>query len=135
EGGGGGEGGGVQRGEGGGGGAPARGAAVRAAPAAARPPRRGGRLPAVLDGLPRLRADAGRGRRRRGLARPGHEDAVALMRYFLVDKVTELVPGERIRGVKCVSLSDEVLHDHFPDFPVMPGALIVEAGAQLAGFL
>jgi 3-hydroxyacyl-[acyl-carrier-protein] dehydratase len=34
-----------------------------------------------------------------------------------------------------VSLSDEVLHDHFPDFPVMPGALIVEAAAQLAGFL
>jgi 3-hydroxyacyl-[acyl-carrier-protein] dehydratase len=57
------------------------------------------------------------------------------MRYFLVDKVTELVPGERIRGIKCVSLSDEVLHDHFPDFPVLPGALIVEACAQLAGFL
>ena len=57
------------------------------------------------------------------------------MRYFLVDKVTEVVPGDRIRGIKCVSLSDEVLHDHFPDFPVMPGALIVEAGAQLAGFL
>jgi 3-hydroxyacyl-[acyl-carrier-protein] dehydratase len=57
------------------------------------------------------------------------------MRYYLIDKVTELVPGERIRGLKCVSLSDEVLHDHFPDFPVMPGALIVEASAQLAGFL
>ena len=57
------------------------------------------------------------------------------MRYFLVDKVTQLIPGERIRGLKCVTLSDEVLHDHFPDFPVMPGALIVEAGAQLAGFL
>lgn len=57
------------------------------------------------------------------------------MRYFLIDKVTELVPGERARGVKNVSLSDEVLHDHFPDYPVMPGALILEAAAQLAGFL
>jgi 3-hydroxyacyl-[acyl-carrier-protein] dehydratase len=57
------------------------------------------------------------------------------VRYFLIDKVTELVPGERARGVKNVTLSDEVLHDHFPDFPVMPGALILEAAAQLAGFL
>ena len=57
------------------------------------------------------------------------------MRYFLVDKVTELVPGVRIRGIKNITLSDEVLHDHFPDHPVMPGALIVEAASQLAGFL
>ena len=57
------------------------------------------------------------------------------MRFFLVDRVTKLVVGERIEGVKCVTLSDEVLHDHFPDFPVMPGALVVESVAQLAGFL
>jgi 3-hydroxyacyl-[acyl-carrier-protein] dehydratase len=57
------------------------------------------------------------------------------MRWFLIDKVTELVPGERIRGVKCVTLGDEVLHDHFPDHPILPGALILEAGAQLAGYL
>lgn len=57
------------------------------------------------------------------------------MRYFLIDKVTELEPGIRARGVKNISLSDEVLHDHFPDYPTMPGALIVEAASQLAGFL
>lgn len=57
------------------------------------------------------------------------------MRYFLLDAVTELVPGERARGLKCVTLTDEVLHDHFPDHPILPGALIVEAAAQLGGLL
>src|SRR3954453_24073129 len=57
------------------------------------------------------------------------------MRYFLIDKVTELTLGQSVRGVKNVTLSDEVLHDHFPDHPIMPGALILEAAAQLAGFL
>ena len=37
--------------------------------------------------------------------------------------------------MKCATLTDEILHDHFPDFPMLPGALIVEAAAQLAGFL
>lgn len=57
------------------------------------------------------------------------------MRYFLIDKVTEFVPGVRARGLKCVTLTDEILHDHFPDYPVMPGVLILESLAQLAGFL
>lgn len=57
------------------------------------------------------------------------------MRYYLIDKVTELAPGARATGIKCVTLTDEVLHDHFPDYPMFPGALIVEAAAQLAGFL
>jgi len=57
------------------------------------------------------------------------------MRYYLIDKVTELRVGERARGVKCVTLTDEVLHDHFPDYPLLPGALILEAAAQLGGFL
>ena len=57
------------------------------------------------------------------------------MRYFLLDRVTELVLGTRACGIKNVTLSDPVLHDHFPDYPIMPGALIVEGVAQLAGFL
>jgi len=57
------------------------------------------------------------------------------MRYFMLDKITEVVVGERAAGIKCVTLSDDVLHDHFPDYPVLPGALVVEAAAQLAGFL
>ena len=57
------------------------------------------------------------------------------MRYVLVDQVTEVVPGSYATGIKCVTLTDEVLHDHFPDHPILPGALITEGLAQLAGFL
>jgi 3-hydroxyacyl-[acyl-carrier-protein] dehydratase len=57
------------------------------------------------------------------------------MRYFLIDKVTELDLGKSARGIKNVTLTDETLHDHFPDHPILPGALILEAASQLAGFL
>jgi 3-hydroxyacyl-[acyl-carrier-protein] dehydratase len=57
------------------------------------------------------------------------------MRYFMLDRVTALNPGESAAAVKNISLSDDVLHDHFPDYPIFPGALVVEAMAQLGGFL
>lgn len=57
------------------------------------------------------------------------------MRYFLFDVIKELHLGESITAHKCVTLTDEVLHDHFPDIPIYPGALITEGLAQVAGFL
>ncbi|HLE11706.1 MAG: hypothetical protein A2504_15590 [Bdellovibrionales bacterium RIFOXYD12_FULL_39_22] len=57
------------------------------------------------------------------------------MRYYLLDKITQIKVDESASGIKCISFTDEVLHDHFPDNPIMPGALIVEGVAQLAGFL
>lgn len=57
------------------------------------------------------------------------------MRYYMIDKITEFVPGKRAQGIKAVSYDSEVLHDHFPEYPVLPGALLVESMAQLSGFL
>jgi len=57
------------------------------------------------------------------------------MRYVLLDRITALEPPDRARGVKCVSLSDDIFADHFPGHPVMPGALVIESLAQLGGVL
>lgn len=55
--------------------------------------------------------------------------------FLLVDKVNELVPGERIVAQKNVTMNEEFFVGHFPHFPVMPGVLIIEALAQAAGIL
>jgi 3-hydroxyacyl-[acyl-carrier-protein] dehydratase len=55
--------------------------------------------------------------------------------FLLVDKVVELIPGERIVAQKNVSINEEFFVGHFPHFPVMPGVLIIEALAQTAGIL
>lgn len=57
------------------------------------------------------------------------------MRYFLLDKITEYNPGESAKGLKAVTLSDPVMHDHFPEVPLLPGALVMEGAAQLSGWL
>lgn len=53
--------------------------------------------------------------------------------FLLVDKVTELEPGKRVVGIKNVSSNEPFFQGHFPEFPIMPGVLIVEALAQTAG--
>lgn len=57
------------------------------------------------------------------------------MRFYCVDRVLELRRGEFVRGIKNVSLSEELFEQHFPDNPLYPGTLIVEALAQVGGFL
>lgn len=57
------------------------------------------------------------------------------MRFTLIDEITEIVPGERITATKTLSADDEYLQDHFPNFPVMPGVLMLEAMFQASDWL
>src|ERR1051326_167171 len=54
--------------------------------------------------------------------------------FLLVDRIVEL-ESDRIVGIKNVTLNEPFFTGHFPDFPVMPGVLIIEAMAQTAGVL
>src|SRR5690625_684734 len=51
--------------------------------------------------------------------------------FLLVDKVTEIEEGERVVGYKNVTMNEPFFQGHFPDYPVMPGVLIIEALAQV----
>ncbi|TCT26435.1 3-hydroxyacyl-[acyl-carrier-protein] dehydratase [Melghiribacillus thermohalophilus] len=51
--------------------------------------------------------------------------------FLLIDQVTEMEEGKRAVGVKNVSVNEPYFQGHFPDYPVMPGVLIVEALAQV----
>jgi 3-hydroxyacyl-[acyl-carrier-protein] dehydratase len=57
------------------------------------------------------------------------------MRFQMIDKILEFVPGEKIVGVKCITRSEDFLEYHFVGYPVMPGVLIVESMAQFSGYL
>ena len=54
---------------------------------------------------------------------------------LLVDRVTECVPGKRIRAIKNVTANEPYFQGHFSHRPVMPGVMILEALAQAAGIL
>ncbi|MFC3051093.1 3-hydroxyacyl-ACP dehydratase FabZ [Kordiimonas pumila] len=55
--------------------------------------------------------------------------------FLLIDKVVDLVPGESAIGIKNVTINEPFFPGHFPQKPVMPGVLILEAMAQAAGIL
>ena len=69
------------------------------------------------------------------------------MRWMWIDRIVELLPGERLVAIKNVSLAEEHLHDHFAAgsgdaagsgghaTPIMPASLIIEGMAQSAGIL
>lgn len=55
--------------------------------------------------------------------------------FLLVDRVLELELNHRIKCIKNVTANEDFFNGHFPDHPVMPGVLIIEALAQAAGVL
>lgn len=57
------------------------------------------------------------------------------MKFCLVDRIVELVPGTSIKTIKNVSLAEEYLQDHFPGFSVLPGVMMVEALVQSCAWL
>src|SRR5437660_5530144 len=57
------------------------------------------------------------------------------MRWIWIDRFTEFRRGEFARAVKQLSLAEDVFSAHFPDYPVMPAALLLEGLAQTGGIL
>ena len=55
--------------------------------------------------------------------------------FLLIDKVRDIVIHESCVGIKCVTSTEPHFQGHFPDMPIMPGVLIIEAMAQTSGVL
>ena len=55
--------------------------------------------------------------------------------FALVDRIIDYVPGEKAVGIKNVTFNEPFFPGHIPDFPLMPGVLMVEAMAQVGGII
>ena len=55
--------------------------------------------------------------------------------FLLIDKVRDIIVNESCVGIKCVTNSEPHFQGHFPDMPIMPGVMIIEAMAQTSGVL
>lgn len=55
--------------------------------------------------------------------------------FQMIEKVLELEPGVRAKGIKNVSINEPYFMGHFPDYPIMPGVLIIESCAQLCSLV
>ena len=55
--------------------------------------------------------------------------------FLLIDRIVEMEPGKRVVGIKNITVSEPFFQGHFPDYPIMPGVLLIEAMAQTGGVL
>ena len=55
--------------------------------------------------------------------------------FLLIDRITEMVPKSKAVGLKNVTINEPFFQGHFPDYPIMPGVLVIEAMAQVSGIL
>ncbi len=55
--------------------------------------------------------------------------------FQMIERVTELVPNESAKGIRCVSVNEPYFMGHFPGAPIMPGVLLIESAAQLCSLV
>jgi 3-hydroxyacyl-[acyl-carrier-protein] dehydratase len=55
--------------------------------------------------------------------------------FLFVDRIIEIEPGKRIVGIKNFTINEPFFQGHFPELPIVPGVVIIEAMAQVAGVM